>query len=108
MSAMSPSSESEQIAMPHNPQTGADEPPELPPEVVAALAEHGIAATDEVSLRRALEQHTPSYSLFRLSPAAVKRWKCRYRVLLEAGYYDGMSAAEAYARALLAMLPAPE
>ena len=94
--------------MPNNPQTGADEPLELAPEVVAALAAHGVTATDEVSLRRALEQHTPSYNLFRLSPAAVKRWKCRYRVLLEAGYYDGMSAAEAYARTLLAVLPAPQ
>src|SRR5262245_40006948 len=77
---------------------------ELPSELRQALAARGVAATDEVSLRRALECKVPGYSLLRLTPAAVRRWRCRYRILLEVGYYDGQSAAEAYARALLAAL----
>ena len=77
---------------------------ELPPDVETALGERGITTSDEVELRRLLERHAPSYNLFRLSPAASRRWKCRYRILLEAGYCDGMSAAEAYARALLLLL----
>jgi hypothetical protein len=77
---------------------------ELPDDLRETLAARGIVATDEVSLRRALEANVPGYSLLRLTPAAAKRWKCRYRILLEVGYYDGQSAVEAYARALLAAL----
>ncbi len=36
------------------------------------------------------------------TPAAVKRWKTRYRLMSGHAYYDGQTAAEAYARALLA------
>ncbi|HEX6798183.1 MAG TPA: hypothetical protein VF116_10780 [Ktedonobacterales bacterium] len=71
---------------------------------MARLDAAGVAARDEVALRRALERLVPGYNLFRLTPAAAKRWKCRYRILLAQGYYDGQSAAEAYARALLAAL----
>jgi hypothetical protein len=72
----------------------------LPDELAAALARLGVERRDEVALRRALEARVQSYNLFRLTPAAVRRWKCRYRILLEAGYYDGQTVAEAYARAL--------
>ena len=76
--------------------------PGLPDELVARLGAVGIVARDEVALRRALERRVPGYNLFRLTPAAAKRWKCRYRILLAQGYYDGQSVAETYARALLA------
>lgn len=89
--------------MPHGEQ-GEGSEPELPDELVERLAAAGVAARDEVALRRALERRVPGYNLFRLTPAAVKRWKCRYRILLAAGYYDGQSAAEVYARALLAAI----
>lgn len=78
--------------------------PDLPADVREALARHGVTETDEVALRRALEAHVPGYNLYRLTPAARKRWKCQYRILLEQGYYDGTSPAEVYARALLASL----
>lgn len=77
---------------------------ELPDELAAALARLGVERCDEVSLRQALEAHVLGYNLFRLTPAAVRRWKCRYRILLDAGYYDGQTAAEAYARALADVL----
>ena len=77
----------------------------LPDDVVAALAAHGIAACDEVSLRLALEEHLRGYTLYRLTPAAARRWKCRYRIMFEATYFDCQTVAEAYARALLASLP---
>lgn len=78
--------------------------PALPDEVVDALVERGVTEHDEVALRQELERRAPGYNLFRLTPAAAKRWKCRYRILLDAGYYDGQSAREAYARALLAVI----
>jgi hypothetical protein len=86
---------------------GGGEPPspELPEDVQRALSDRGINATGEVALRLLLEGYVSSYNLFRLSPAAARRWKCRYRVLLEAGYCDGMTVAEAYARALLLIMP---
>jgi hypothetical protein len=76
----------------------------FPEDLSRALAERGMQALDEVSLRRELERRVPGYNLFRLTPAAARRWKCRYRLLLEAGYFDGQSAAEVYGRALLAAL----
>lgn len=79
---------------------------DLPASLTEALAAHGIDATGEVALRRELEARVPGYSLYRLTPAARKRWKCQYRIMLEAGYYDGTSPAEVYARALLAVLEA--
>ena len=83
-----------------------DEAP-FPEELARDLTAAGITVLDEVGLRRALERRVPGYNLFRLTPAAVRRWKCRYRLLLGAGYYDGQSAAEAYGRALLAALSGP-
>lgn len=84
-------------------QTAQCEPePPLPPEVIALLAERGLPTAGEVRLRQALERHLAGYSLFRLPPAAAKRWKVRYRLMAGASYFDGQSAAEAYARALLA------
>lgn len=80
-------------------------PADVPEDVAATLAAHGIAARDEVALRLALEEHLPGYTLYRLTPAAVRRWKCRYRIMFEATYFDCQTVAEAYARALLASLP---
>jgi hypothetical protein len=77
---------------------------ELPPDIAAKLAGSGVSATDEVSLRRELERHLPGYTLYRLMPAAARRWKCRYRIMFGATYFDCQSVAEAYARALLATL----
>lgn len=79
---------------------------QLPEEVSAALAAHGIEARDEVGLRRELEHHLPGYTLYRLTPAAMRRWKARYRIMFEAAYFDSQTVAEAYARALLAALDA--
>lgn len=79
----------------------------LPPDLREALATNGIADTGEIALRRALEARVPGYSLYRLTPAAQKRWKCRYRIMLDAGFFDGGSPAEVYARALLALLQTP-
>ncbi len=77
----------------------------LPDDLAAALRAHALPL-DEVGLREALEARVPGWDLHRLTPAAAKRWKCRYRLLMDAGYYDGASAAEAYARALLATFAA--
>lgn len=84
----------------------------LPPELRSGLQAHGIEHVDETALRQTLEQQIPGYTLYRLTPAAAKRWKCRYRLMCDLGYYDGQSAPEAYARTLLAVLehasaPAP-
>lgn len=86
------------------PQQGTPSELALPGEVADALVERGVGANDEVALRQELERRVSGYNLYRLTPAAVKRWKCRYRILLDAGYYDGQSAREAYARALLAVI----
>ncbi|HEV8191640.1 MAG TPA: hypothetical protein VGP82_09165, partial [Ktedonobacterales bacterium] len=79
---------------------------QLPDDVVAALVAHSVEARDEVALRRALERQLPGYTLYRLTPAAMRRWKARYRLMFEAAYFDCQTAAEAYARALLAALDA--
>jgi hypothetical protein len=78
---------------------------QLPDEVAEALAAHGIHARDEVALRLALEEHLPGYTLYRLTPPAARRWKCRYRIMFKATYFDCQTISEAYARALLASLP---
>ena len=65
---------------------------------------HGIVARDEVALRLALEECLGGYTLYRLTPAAARRWKCRYRIMFETTYFDCQTVAEAYARALLAAL----
>ena len=85
------------------PVTSGEDAP-FPEDLGLALAERGVETWDEVSLRSELERRVPGYNLFRLTPAATRRWKCRYRLLLEAGYYDGQSAAEVYGRALLAAI----
>ena len=77
---------------------------QLPGEVVTALEGHAIAARDEVELRRVLELYLPGYTLYRLTPAAARRWKARYRIMFGADYIDCQTVAEAYARALLAVL----
>lgn len=79
-----------------------DEP--LPPDVVDQLAAHSITSLGEVELRHELERRISSYTLFRLPPAAARKWKARYRIMLAADYLDCQSVAEAYARALLAVL----
>jgi hypothetical protein len=79
--------------------------PELPTELREALHTRGITSCDEVALRRQLEARVPGYSLYRLTPAAARRWTCRYRIMLDAGYYDGATPVEVYARALLAVIP---
>ena len=81
-----------------------DEPP-LPDDVHAVLRARGLPEKGEVALRQALEAYLQGYSLFRLPPAAVKRWKARYRLLTGATYFDGQTPAEVYARALLACMP---
>jgi len=81
--------------------------PELPAEVVAELASRGIAARDEVALRVALERRLPGYTLYRLMPAAARRWKCQYRIMFADAYFDCQTVAEAYARALLAVSDHP-
>jgi hypothetical protein len=78
----------------------------LPDDVEAALAAHSIDVRDEVGLRQALEEHLNSYTLYRLTPAAARRWKCRYRIMLAATYFDCQTVVEAYARALVASMPA--
>lgn len=85
--------------------TSTSPEPSLSPDLAAALVDRGIAEHDEVSLRRAIERRVPGYNLFRLTPAAAKRWKCRYRLLFDAGYVDGQTVAEVYARGLLSLPP---
>jgi hypothetical protein len=64
------------------------------------------AELPEVDLRQELERRAPIYTLVRLNPIATRRWKARYRIMLAADYLDAQSAAETYARALLAALDA--
>lgn len=79
---------------------------QLPDDVDAALSARGITARDEVGLRLELEGHLNGYTLYRLTPAAARRWKCRYRIMFEMTYFDCQTVPEAYARALLASLSA--
>jgi hypothetical protein len=91
--------------MPQRPLDDGDEAP-FPDDLAQALTMRGYTAIDEGALRRALERRVPGYNLYRLTRAAARRWKCRYRILFDAGYCDAQSAAEAYGRALLAALQA--
>jgi hypothetical protein len=77
---------------------------ELPEALRAELAGLGVDVADEVGLRQALERCVPTYSLVRLNTIASKRWKCHYRLLLGTDYYDAQTAAEAYARGIVATL----
>jgi hypothetical protein len=78
---------------------------DVPENVRVALAERGISAVDEVALRIELERRLPAYTLYRLTPAAARRWKCRYRLMFGDTYLDCQTVSEAYARALLAIMP---
>lgn len=79
---------------------------ELSPELAARLAEHGLTAADEVSLRRLLDESVPSWTLIRLNSIAAKRWKARYRLMLGEHWYDAATVSNAYALALLALIQA--
>ncbi len=73
-------------------------------ELHTALAKYDITATDEVTLRDALETYVETYTLIKLAPWPSRRWKCKYRLLLGEKIHDAQSAAEAYALALLTTL----
>ena len=78
---------------------------ELPDDIHQALLDRGVTTLDEVGLRVELERHLSAYTLYRLTPAAARRWKCRYRLMFGDTYLDCQTVAEAYARALLAIMP---
>ena len=77
-------------------------------ELRSRLAVYGIAASDETSLRKALEERIETYTLFKLAPWPARRWKCRYRLMMRDQMYDGQSVEEVYALALLARLENPQ
>jgi len=77
----------------------------IPEELQSQLIQHGITAFDETALRETLETHVKTYTLIKLAPWPARRWKCRYRLLIGDMIHDAQSAAEAYALALLAILP---
>lgn len=76
----------------------------IPEQLDKQLAQHGITAIDEVSLREALEARVETYTLIKLAPWPARRWKCKYRLLMGEKMYDAQSAAEAYAIGLLTIL----
>jgi hypothetical protein len=78
---------------------------EIPDAFCQALAEHGVIVVDEVALRIELERRLPAYTLYRLTPATARRWKSKYRLMFGDTYLDSQTVAEAYARALLAIMP---
>jgi len=78
---------------------------ELPDDIHQALLDRGVTTLDEVGLRVELERHLSAYTLYRLTPAAARRWKCRYRLMFGDTYLDCQTVSEAYARALLAIMP---
>lgn len=73
-------------------------------ELHTRLLAYGITTSSETALREALEERVETYTLFKLAPWPARRWKCRYRVMLRDQMYDGQSAEDAYALALLARL----
>ncbi|HTI13625.1 MAG TPA: hypothetical protein VL461_03515 [Dictyobacter sp.] len=77
---------------------------EIEPSLQAQLRHHAIFVHDEVSLRLELEKRATTYTLIKLAPWPARRWKCQYRLMMGADIYDAQTAAEAYARALLAIL----
>ncbi len=79
---------------------------EIPEDLQVELEKYGVAQFEEVALRQKLEAHVATYTLVKLADWPARRWKCRYRVMMGAGTYDGQSASEAYGRALLATLQA--
>ncbi|MGH2507914.1 MAG: hypothetical protein ACRDHZ_11005 [Ktedonobacteraceae bacterium] len=68
------------------------------------LAALGIVASDETSLREALEARIETYTLFKLAPWPARRWQCHYRLMMRDNMYDGQSVEDVYALALLARL----
>ena len=76
----------------------------IPVELQAQLAQHAISDYGEVALREALEAYSQTYTLIKLAPWPARRWKCHYRLMLGDKIFDAQSAAEAYARGLLAAL----
>ena len=73
-------------------------------ELQSRLAVYGIIASDETSLRKALEEQVETYTLLKLAPWPARRWKCHYRLMMRDQMYDGQSVEEVYALALLARL----
>lgn len=78
---------------------------DLPGDLAAALSARGLPTAGETALRVALECYLPGYCLYRLTPAAARRWKVHYRLVAGPSYYEGQTAVEAYARALLTVAP---
>ena len=76
-------------------------------ELRCRLVAHGVAASDETSLREALEERVETYTLFKLAPWPARRWKCHYRLMMRDQMYDGQSVEDVYAQGLLARLDAP-
>jgi hypothetical protein len=77
---------------------------DMPADIRERLRAHGITTAGETELRSLLEAHAQTYTLYRLAPAAARKWKARYRIMFGATYLDSQTAPEAYARALLALL----
>lgn len=77
----------------------------IPEELQSQLIQHGITVFDETALREALEAHVETYTLIKLAPWPARRWKCHYRLLMGDRMHDAQSVAEAYALALLGILP---
>ena len=75
-------------------------------ELCNRLRIYGITANSETALRETLEEHIETYTLFKLAPWPARRWKCHYRLMMRDQMYDGQSAEEVYALALLARLEA--
>jgi hypothetical protein len=73
----------------------------LSEEFCIRLVAQGIAASDETSLRQALEARIETYTLFKLAPWPARRWKCHYRLMMREQMYDGQSVEDVYALALL-------
>lgn len=92
----------------HERNNRASEESTVSDELLSLLAERGITAHGEVELRLELERHAPSYTLVRLTPAAARKWKARYRLLLATEILDAQTVAEAYARAILSACASSE
>ncbi len=76
----------------------------LSEELQIRLAAQGVTASDETTLREALEARIETYTLFKLAPWPARRWKCHYRLMMKEQMYDGQSVEEVYALALLDQL----
>ncbi len=92
----------------HEPNSGSAAVELTSEDMIRQLAERGITARGEIELRLELERRTPSYTLVRLTPAAARKWKARYRMLLAADILDAQTVAEAYAQAILYTIASAE